>query len=84
MFHKNTIVFAALLAFSPAAGAAESILLGVFPRFNLQLTMQKFTPLARYLSQQTGLEVKLETAPNFETFWKNVTDKRYHLAHYNQ
>jgi phosphonate transport system substrate-binding protein len=43
-----------------------------------------FSPLAQYLSRSLDREVILETAKDFEAFWKNVSLQRYDIVHYNQ
>lgn len=58
--------------------------MGIFPRRNAKATMKLFRPLAEYLSQQLGQEVRLVTAKNFKTFWQGVEQQKYDLVHYNQ
>ena len=58
--------------------------MGVFPRRSARLTFEMFTPMAKYLSQQLGRPVVLETSANFDQFWQGVNSRRYHLVHYNQ
>ncbi len=71
--------------FASALQAAGSPLaMGVIPRRNATETTKLFTPMATYLSEQLGREVKLITAKNFEAFWKDVTEQRYDIVHYNQ
>ena len=60
------------------------LIMGVFPRVSALETNRMFQPLAQYLSEVTGQKVVLETAKDFESFWKGVTEKRYDLVHYNQ
>lgn len=58
--------------------------IGVFPRRNATTTVKFFSPLARYLSEQLGRPVKIKTARDFPTYWKNVLDGKYDIVHYNQ
>lgn len=58
--------------------------MGVFPRRNTKITYRMFWPLAAYLSAELGIEVKLITEKNFETFWDNVRFRAYDLVHFNQ
>ena len=60
------------------------LIMGVIPRRNATETAKLFTPMATYLSERLGREVKLVTTKNFETFWKDVTEQRYDIVHYNQ
>jgi phosphonate transport system substrate-binding protein len=67
------------------SSAAESpLLVGIFPRRNPSEMVEMFTPLADYLSHKLGRPVKLETTPDFNSFWEAVAAKRYQLVHYNQ
>jgi len=74
----------AWLACLPAAGANDALVMGIFPRVGAIETTHAFQPLAKHLSEVTGREVVLETAKDFESFWNGVTQKRYHLVHFNQ
>ena len=72
-------------AMVPVAQAAEEpLVLGVFPRRNAAETTRMFTPLADYLREQLGREVKLVTTRDFDSFWRGVADQRYDIVHYNQ
>lgn len=73
-----------LLSFSLPAKANDELILGIFPRHSYNETLQMFSPLVKYLSEQLGKKVKLETASNFEAFWRNVQVSRYDIVHYNQ
>jgi phosphonate transport system substrate-binding protein len=70
---------------SPAARASENTLvLGVFPRFDATTTTARFSPLAAFLSDRLARKVRLETSKDFETFWQGVVKRRYDIAHFNQ
>ncbi len=43
-----------------------------------------YTPLANYLSERLGRKVVLVTPKDFDSFWKEVTERRYDIVHYNQ
>lgn len=60
------------------------LVLGVFPRRNIKLTFRLFSPLAKYLSELLGHEVRLTTSSNFRQFWQNVQSHRYDIVHFNQ
>lgn len=68
----------------PARGNEPPLIMGVFPRLNAVETAQQFGPLAHYLSEAIGREVRLETSKDFESFWAGVIQKRYDLVHFNQ
>ena len=69
---------------SDNTAADKPLILGVFPRRGSQTTISMFTPLAETLSKALGREVILETAKDFEAFWKNVSLQKYDIVHYNQ
>jgi len=75
----------AATAAAPVVQAAEDpLVMGVFPRRNAVETAKLFTPMADYLSERLGREVKLVTSKNFDSFWKAVAEQRYDIVHYNQ
>lgn len=69
---------------TPVAVADDPLMMGVFPRRNVKLTHQMFTPLAEYLSQQLGREVRLKTSKDFKTFWSDLHKDEFDLVHFNQ
>jgi phosphonate transport system substrate-binding protein len=69
---------------SAAAADDKPLVMGVFPRVDAVETTRAFLPIANYLSQATGRKFVLETAKDFEAFWRGVVQKRYDLVHYNQ
>ena len=76
-----------LLTCSPVMSSYASnngLTIGVFPRRSAEVTEKMFTPLAHYIGQQLNRKVKLETSPDFATFWQRVSQNRYDLVHYNQ
>ena len=62
----------------------NELIVGIFPRRSPTELMEAFAPLANYLTQYLGRPVRLETSPDFRSFWEAVSSKRYHLVHYNQ
>ena len=72
--------------FAATAQAAEqSLVLGVFPRYNATETATMFVPLADHLSQKLGpTKVTVVTAKDFDAFWKGVEEQKYDIVHYNQ
>ena len=62
----------------------KPLIVGIFPRRNIKTTYKLFSPMTKYLSQQLGREVILETTKSFNDFWKNVRKRRYDLVHFNQ
>ena len=82
----STILVAAGVATLPTLvqSSQRPLILGIFPRRNVKLTYNLFSPLAKYLSEQLGREVKVETAKSFKHFWNNVKQRRYDIVHFNQ
>ncbi len=80
------LLLAALLAgWAITAGARDgALVLGVFPRHNYTETQEMFRPLAKYLSEALGREVRLETTRDYETFWSGVAGRRYDIVHLTQ
>ncbi len=77
------LIMTAVLA--PTAQAADApLILGIFPRYKPAETTKMYTPLANYLSEQLGRNVVLVTPKDFDAFWKEVTERRYDIVHYNQ
>ena len=74
----------ALNSISIAHAKEKPLRLGIFPRRNIKITYKLFAPMARYLSQQLGQEVILETTKSFQEFWRNVQQRRYDIVHFNQ
>lgn len=81
----TVVCLVAAVVFSPALHAAESpLLMGIFPRNRPAETIAMYAPLANYLSEQLGRKVNLVTSKDFDTFWKEVMERRYDIVHYNQ
>lgn len=69
---------------SPAPASGEELIVGIFPRRNPSEVMEMFGPLAGHLSRELGRPVKLETTPDFPSFWEAIAARRYHVVHFNQ
>lgn len=86
---RSVFALFVLLAIAEEAVAAVStddkapLIIGVLPRRDAVETERLFKPLAEYLGTRLGRRVVLEPAKDFATFWKAVTERRYHLVHYN-
>ncbi len=80
MTTKQILPALALIAAAAAASVVRAangpLIMGVFPRLNASETTTRYAPLAGYLGQQIGVEVKLFTSKDFETFWQGVTERR--------
>ena len=70
----------------PRIGIAESdpIVFGVFPRWNAQITVRDFTPLAALLERELGRPVRIETDKDFDSFMRRVSAREFDIVHLNQ
>lgn len=57
---------------------------GIFPRRNIKITHSLHQPLINHLSELIGRPVKLTVSKDFKTFWKNLTERKFDLVHFNQ
>lgn len=80
------ICLIALCAFAPRIGFAQSdpIVFGVFPRWNAQITVRDFTPLAALLKRELGRPVRIETDKDFDSFMRRVYAREFDIVHLNQ
>jgi phosphonate transport system substrate-binding protein len=72
-----------LLLGSTGLARAQEIKLGVLPRLSATELTTMFSPLAEYLSRETGRKVTLVLAKDFDTFEKQVKDGELDLAFSN-
>ncbi|MBF0471602.1 MAG: phosphate/phosphite/phosphonate ABC transporter substrate-binding protein [Gammaproteobacteria bacterium] len=80
----SSLVAAAEEATVGSEPVSEPLRIGIFPRRNSVLTMKLFRPLSRYIEEQLGEKVELETSADFKSFWKLMGERRYDLVHLNQ
>lgn len=64
-------LFAALMLFAQTSHA-ETWRLGVAPLLSPQEASQRYAPLLRYLSEQTGQQFELVTSRNFMAYWQKM------------
>jgi phosphonate transport system substrate-binding protein len=82
---RGLLGLAALLLGPSAHAAQESLVLGIFPRYNATVTATMYQPLADHLSRELGgVEITVVTAKDFDTFWKGVEAQRYDIVNFNQ
>lgn len=74
-------LFLVLILFVPSIVHADSLRFGVLPRQAPVKLAEIFVPLARYLSEEAGIAVEFETAPNFSIFQERLNIGEYDLAH---
>lgn len=73
------VAFSALLSLQILPVRAAEYTLVVQPILPPSETRKAFEPLAAYLSQATGQQIKLVTALNFLTYWETMKQKKYQL-----
>jgi len=78
------VILTTLLLTPQTSAAKEPLVLGIFPRFAATVVHDSFAPLAKYLSDELGREVKIETTKDQALFWEALTSKRYDIVHFNQ
>ena len=78
------LLAASLNAAPVSADAADPLMIGVLPRWNVTQTINMFRPLAAELEKATGRRVEIQTARDFGAFWQAVDTQRYDLVHLNQ
>jgi phosphonate transport system substrate-binding protein len=66
------------------AADAAALRFGVFPRWNAQIMVADFTPLALALEQAVGRPVQIETDKDFASFMRRVYAREFDLVHCNQ
>ena len=86
LLESITLIFLifTILCSSTSFAKENELTFGVFPRKSFNQTTHNFTPLANYLSKQLNKKVNLVAAKDFKTFWKNVSNKKYDIVHFNQ
>lgn len=87
------ILFLVIFASSAFAGEKpEHLKFGFLPILSPERLVKRFAPLVDYLSRETGIEIRMVTAPDFLTFVHRTQDERrydilftaphlYYLAH---
>ncbi|HEY9199500.1 MAG TPA: phosphate/phosphite/phosphonate ABC transporter substrate-binding protein [Gammaproteobacteria bacterium] len=81
------IVGCVLLALLPGLAATADdapLRFGVFPRWNAQIMVADFTPLAQMLEKAAGRPVRIETDKDFASFMRRVYAREFDLLHCNQ
>ena len=76
-------VCAALILFTGLKAQAE-LVMGVFPRRPVSVTVSMFKPLAEVLSQEMGEPVRIVVKKDFKEFWAGVVNREFDLVHFNQ
>ncbi|MEW6331019.1 MAG: phosphate/phosphite/phosphonate ABC transporter substrate-binding protein [Pseudomonadota bacterium] len=78
------LIVLCLIAPRIAVAGSDPVIFGVFPRWNAQITVRHFTPLAAQLSRELGRHVRIETDKDFDSFMRRVYAAEFDLVHLNQ
>ncbi len=80
-----SVALVLLVVVTRAVHANETPLtFGIFPRWNAQITVRDFTPLAILLGQDLGRPVRIETDKDFDSFMNRVYARKFDIVHLNQ
>lgn len=77
-------VLAALAGGGALAADDAPLRFGVFPRWNAQIMVAEFAPLADALGKAVGRAVRIETDKDFASFMQRVYAREFDLLHVNQ
>lgn len=66
------------------AAETEPLVVGIFPRRSPSDTLQRFTPLIRYLETTLQRPVRLVTSKDYAHFSKRLNSGQFDLVHFNQ
>ncbi|MFK5926362.1 MAG: phosphate/phosphite/phosphonate ABC transporter substrate-binding protein [Desulfuromusa sp.] len=69
------------LFFGSAASASETLNFGIIPLVNQDIMKQQFLPLAKYLSQEIGMEVKLHVGQNYQDTMDAIGTNKVQIAY---
>lgn len=83
--HINYVRYGSILLlcmlFAPLSWAAEPIVLAVHPYKSTSSLLKAFGPMADYLSQKLGRDVKLEISSNYEAHVQRIGENRVDVAY---
>jgi len=74
------LLFSSPVGVAAGAGERDYLVFGFLPIVSSERLVRRFAPLADYLSRALGVEVRMETAPNFAEFLRRThQDRRYDI-----
>lgn len=81
---KKTLFLAVLLSLTTLGVArADTVTLSIVPQQSASKLARLWTPIALYLSEKTGHDVRFRTAKDIPTFESKLADGEYDLAYMN-
>lgn len=75
-------LFVLLIILVPSANA-DSLSFGIVPQQSAEKLARNWTPIFKYLSAKSGLEIRFSTAQDIPTFEKRVISGEYDIAYMN-
>jgi len=73
------LLFSTIAIAEPQNPKLAHLTFGFLPIVSPERLVKRFAPLTEYLSQQLGMEIRLETAPDFATFIQRTHGQRYDI-----
>jgi phosphonate transport system substrate-binding protein len=67
-------LFVSLIAANPAHASDNRLVIGVIPEMNLLKQMERYTPLAKYLTMKLGIPVELKPLSNYGRMYEKMRD----------
>ena len=80
---KSTVILVASLFLLPSMGAAQSLSFSVVPQQSASKLARLWSPILKYLSEKSGVELQFTTAKNIPTFEKRLAKGEYDFAYMN-
>jgi phosphonate transport system substrate-binding protein len=89
MIHKYIIILVITVFYVPSweayaestsAASRQTLVFGFLPILSAERLVTRFSPLVDYLSEHTGLDIRMETAPDFAEFIRRTQrERRYDI-----
>lgn len=79
----KSVVFLLCMCCMSVANATDTYSFGIVPKQSAKVLARKWTPLLRYLEQETGFRIQFATAKNIPTFEARLAAGEYDIAYMN-
>ncbi|MCB1738596.1 MAG: PhnD/SsuA/transferrin family substrate-binding protein [Gammaproteobacteria bacterium] len=80
LLSPRSLVLAACLAVPLLPASADEFVIAVQPVLSQARTMEVYAPLADYLSERTGHEIRIEPSRNFYSYWTRMNRGEFDLV----
>ncbi len=61
----------------------DTLVLGVFPQRNEEITFKLYSPFTSYLSKKMGRNIRLDISKDFDSFWYKMENDLFDIVHCN-